>query len=84
MTLVKNTSENSIRMEKIWEYSHFLKHRKIPICLKRKIMDRVILPAMTDGADVDSNKTSGEEGGSGPMKHGEIAAKHCQERQDPE
>ena len=33
------------------EYSHFLKDRKIPICLKRKIMDTVILPAMTYGAE---------------------------------
>ena len=29
------------------KYSHFWKDRKIPICLKRKIMDTVILPAMT-------------------------------------
>ena len=29
------------------EYSHFLKESKIPICLKRKIMDTVILPVMT-------------------------------------
>ena len=29
------------------EYSHFLKDRKIPICLKRTIMDTVILPTMT-------------------------------------
>ena len=33
------------------EYSHFLKDRKIPICLKRTIMDTVILPAMTYGAE---------------------------------
>ena len=31
------------------EYSHFLKDRKISICLKRIIMDAVILPAMTYG-----------------------------------
>ena len=33
------------------EYSHFLKDRKIPIRLKRKIMDTVILPAMTYGTE---------------------------------
>ena len=33
------------------EYSHFLKDRKIPICLKRAIIDTVILPAMTYGAE---------------------------------
>ena len=33
------------------EYSHFLKDSKIPICLKRKIMDTVILPVMTYGAE---------------------------------
>ena len=38
-------------MEKIGEYSFFLKDRKIPICLKRKILDTVILPAMTYGAE---------------------------------
>ena len=34
------------------DYSQFLKDRKIPICLKRKIMDTVILPAMTYGAEI--------------------------------
>ena len=34
------------------EYSHFLKDSKIPICLKRKIMDMVILPVyMKYGAE---------------------------------
>ena len=33
------------------EYSHFLKDKKIPICLKRKIMDTVILPVMTYRAE---------------------------------
>ena len=33
------------------EYSHFLKDRRIPIWLKRTIMDTVILPAMTYGAE---------------------------------
>ena len=33
------------------EYSHFLKDSKTPICLKRKIMDMVILPVMTYGAE---------------------------------
>ena len=32
-------------------YSHFLKDKNIPICLKRKIMGAVNLPAMTYGAD---------------------------------
>ena len=34
------------------EYSHFLKDSKIPICLKRKIMDTVILPVTTYGAEI--------------------------------
>ena len=33
------------------EYSHFLKDSNIPICLKRKIMDTVIQPVMTYGAE---------------------------------
>ena len=33
------------------EYSHVLKERKIPTCLKRKIMDTVILLAMPYGAE---------------------------------
>ena len=33
------------------EYSHLLKDRKIPICLKRTIMDTVILPAMIYGTE---------------------------------
>ena len=33
------------------EYSHILKGREIPICLKRKIIDTVMLPAMTYGAE---------------------------------
>ena len=33
------------------DYSHFLRDKKIPTCLKRKIMDTVILPAMTYGAE---------------------------------
>ena len=33
------------------EYSHFLKDRKIPICLKRTVMDTVILPGMAYGAE---------------------------------
>ena len=63
------------------KHSHFLKDRKIPICLKRKIMDTVILPAMTYGAET---WTSGEEACSGPTKHGEIVAKYNEERQDSE
>ena len=46
----KNSSENNITMEKIWGV-YFLKDRKIPICLKRTIMDAVILPAMTYRAE---------------------------------
>ena len=38
-------------MEKIGEYSHFLKDSKIPICLKRKLVDTVILPVMTYEAE---------------------------------
>ena len=33
------------------QYSTFLKDQKMPICLKRKIMNTVILPAMTYGAE---------------------------------
>ena len=33
------------------KYRHFLKDRKVPIWLKRKIMDTVILPAMIYGAE---------------------------------
>ena len=33
------------------QYSTFLKDQKMPICLKKKIMDSVILPAMTYGAE---------------------------------
>ena len=33
------------------EYSDFLKEKKMPICLKRKIMNTVVLPAMTYGAE---------------------------------
>ena len=33
------------------QYSNFLKDSKIPICLNRKIMDIVILPVLTDGAE---------------------------------
>ena len=55
------TSDNDISKEiaqritsgwrRFGEYSHFLKDRKIPICPKRTIMDTVILPAMTYGAE---------------------------------
>ena len=38
-------------MEKFGEYSPFLKDLKIPICLKRTVMDTVILPAMTYGEE---------------------------------
>ena len=69
------------------KYSHFLKDRKIPICLKRKIMDTVILPAMTYDLwcrDMGSSKTSGDEACSGSMKHEGLVVKHHEERQDPE
>ena len=33
------------------QYSTFLRDQRMPICLKRKIMDTVILPAMTYGAE---------------------------------
>ena len=33
------------------QYSNFLKDHKMPMCLKKKIMDTVILPAMTYGAE---------------------------------
>ena len=33
------------------QYGFFLKEQKMPMCLKRKIMNTVILPAMTYGAE---------------------------------
>ena len=39
------------RGRRFGEYSRILKDSKIPICLKRKIMDTVILPVMTHGAE---------------------------------
>ena len=36
---------------RFWEYNHFWRDRKIPICLNRKILDTVILPAITYGAE---------------------------------
>jgi hypothetical protein len=33
-------------------YSNFLKDPRMPICLKRKVMNSVILPAMTYGSEV--------------------------------
>ena len=33
------------------QYSTFLKDKRMPICLKKKIMDIFILPAMTYGAE---------------------------------
>ena len=36
---------------KFREHRYFLKYRKIPICLKRKIMNTVILPPMTYGSE---------------------------------
>ena len=45
------TSGNEISKKYLREQHHFLKDRKIPICLKIKIMDAAILPAMTYGAE---------------------------------
>jgi len=50
------------------QYSNFLKDKRMPICLKRKIMDTVILPAMTYGAET---KTC-----SGAEEYGESDAEH--------
>ena len=67
------------------DYSHFLRDKKIPTCLKRKIMDTVILPAMTYGAETWTlTKTSREEACCSPTKHGEIVIEHHKERQDQE
>ena len=38
------------------EYNIFLREREIPICLKRKIIDTVVLPAMTYAAETWSHK----------------------------
>ena len=49
------SKEIAQRIISVWrrfgKYSHFWKYRKIPICLKIKIMDTVILPAMTYSAE---------------------------------
>ena len=55
------TSKNEISKElaqritsgwrRLGKYNHFLKDRKIPICPKRRIMDTVILPDITYGAE---------------------------------
>ena len=75
-------------MEKIWgPYSHFLKDRKICICLKRKYNGyMVILPAMTYGSRSIWTLTKHQEKKlcSSPTKHGDIDVKHHEERQDPE
>ena len=48
-------------------------------------MDAVTVPAMTYKAETRAlKKTSGKEACSGPMKHGEIAVRHHEERQDLE
>ena len=66
------------------EYSHYLKDRKISICRKRKLMDMVIVPVMTYGAETWTlTKLQEREDGSGPTKHGEITAEHYEKRQDP-
>ena len=62
------------------EYSHFLKDRNIPICLKRTIMDTVYLTGSDLwGRDMGSKKISGEEACSGPTKHGETVIKYHKE-----
>ena len=66
-------------------YSHILKDRKIPICLKITIMNTVIFTRYDIWSrDMGSNKTSGEEACSGSTKHGEIVVKHHEERQNLE
>ena len=65
------------------EDSHFLKDRKIPICLEKHVYGHLTSYDLWS-RDMDSNKPSGEEAGSGPAKHGEIVIKHHEERQDPE
>ena len=40
------------RWRRFGDYSHFSKDGKIPICLKKTIMDTVTLPAMTYGAEI--------------------------------
>ena len=44
-------SINVFEFLQLYNNSHFLKYRKIPICLKKTIMDKVILPDMTYGAE---------------------------------
>ena len=62
--------QNNIRVEKMWRsIATILNDTKIPICLKRKIMDTVILPAMTYGAETWALTKHQE-------KHGEIVVKH--------
>ena len=83
------TKEIAQRITSGWrrfgEYSHLLRDRKIPICLKSTIMDTVILPAMTYGADTWAlTKHQEEKLCSGSTKHGEIVVKPHEERQDSE
>ena len=65
------TSENEIGAEvdkrikigwqKFGQYSNFMKDKKMPICLKRKVLNTVIIPAMTYGAETWSLTKKQEE-----------------------
>ena len=67
------------------DYSHFLRDKKIPTCLKRKIMDTVILPAMTYGAETWTlTKHLERKLAVAQREHGEIVIEHHKERQDQE
>ena len=68
------------------EYGHFLKDQKIPICLKRTIMDTVILADMIYGAETWALTKHQEKKLAVAQRsmHGEIVVRHHEERQDSE
>ena len=49
---IGQTLTSGLGWRRFEEYNHFLNERKSPIFLKRKIIDTVILPAMSYGAEI--------------------------------
>ena len=67
------------------DYSHFLRDKKIPTCLKKENHGYGHLTSYDLWSrDMDFNKTSREEACCSPTKHGEIVIEHHKERQDQE
>ena len=48
---VEMTQRITTGWRRFGQYSHFLKEKNLPTCLKRKIMNTVILPSLTYGAE---------------------------------